>query len=244
MSTAYKLLDAYFKVKKFKDHYDQVKSIHDYAAKLEDNKKFKNKDVQFFKEGTTKKPSKGLKNALSIFKAADKNPPEWPANDTGVFYLSMLRSSLKFGHDSQSTKNAKKNYLNKCRYYAEQLGAFLTELQKRGEKISKHMKWTILVLEYYHELRLIFLKFAEIPSKITSAEQWTWVALSIGVVELTGQTSSCQVVLGRLEKTNTKTIKDCKEQIKNNQMWIKFMKSAAVNKPGAIKKNLKNKKPK
>ncbi len=242
--SAYKALDAYFKAKDFQGHYDNVKSVHDYAEKLANKNEFKAKDVQFFQNDRIKKASKGLQNALSVYQSAARKSPEWPQNDTELFFNSMLKTAEKHGADSQSTKNTQKNYLNKCVFYSKQLNAFLAEQQELGGKISKHLRLMISMQKHCQNLQKVFIKIAHIPSIVTSAEQLNWVVLSEGAVELTGYTSSCCSVLKRLDDTNTKTIKECKEVIKSNRLWIRWSKSTAVNKPGAIKKNQNAKNPK
>ncbi len=242
--SAYQALDAYFKAKDFQGHYDNVKSVHDYAEKLGNKKECKPKDVQFFQNDSIKKASKGLQNALSIYQSAAKKSPDWPQNDTELFFNSMLKSAEKHGTDSQSTQSTQKNYLNKCVFYDKQLNAFLVEQQELEGKISKHLKLIISMQKHCQNLQKIFNKIAHIPSIVTSAEQLNWVVLSEGAVKLTGHTSSCRVMLERLEGSNAKTIKECKELIKSNQLWIRWAKSSAVNKADAIKKNQKAKKPK
>lgn len=242
--SAYKALDLYFKAKDLQGHFDTLKSIHVYSKKLEKASDVHPKDLQFFKSGRAVKANKGLKNALRVYQGAAKNPPEWPRNNTEQFFDSMLKSSEKFGVNSQSTKNTQKNYLNKCIYFGKQLDGFWAELKEREAKIAKHLKLCRGLQGYCQDLRKTFYKIARIPSVVTSAEQGNWVELSEDAVVMTGHASSCVSALERLDRTNAKTLKECRELMKSNQMWIKWIKSAAVNKPGAIQKNRTAKTPK
>ena len=108
----------------------------------------------------------------------------------------------------------------------------------RAGKIADHLKMMTAMKKYCQGLQKLFLQIARIPSLLTSAEQLHWVVLSEGAVTLTGRASSCETTLETLRKSTDKTLKECRDQIKTNQLWIKWMKSTAPTKAGALKKNL------
>lgn len=244
--TPYKALDTYFKVKDLQGHYDTVSSIHDYANKLskEKNPKAKPKDLNFFENEMGKKAMKGMKNALSVYEAAQNSAPDWPANDTALFFKSWLRAAEQHGTKSKHYQNAKKNYENKCIYYGKELKTFSTRLADRRRKIIKHLSLASGMFNYNDELRKTFWKIAHIPSLLTTAEQATWVELSEVATKLKGQSGSCVSVLKKLDNANSKAMKECRQTMQENATWAKFAASDAPDADGSLKKNAKSSRPK
>ncbi len=243
--SAFAILDTYFKSKEIQGHFETVKSLHVYANKLNGQKTDAGtpRDIRFFKTSLTKSAKKGMKSGLKILQAAEKENPEWPDDYTLLFFKSMLRAADKSGTNSTAFKNSKKNYENKCKFYGKELAKLLARLTLRRVGIDKNRKLAQNMSEYCTELSKVFLKISNIPSKITTGEQYEWLALSESSIELKGYAASSIAALGRIKTANEKAIKTCKKNQRQNQLWIKWITSSKPEEEGAIKKNLKSAKP-
>ena len=240
-----KALDLLIKAHQVKGQHDEIKRVHDYAQKVAkaNPEKLKWDDLKFFNDSTMDAATSNARKVLQQIKEAEKSPVEWPRSDSVRAFTAAAGVVGKYGADSAQAKKAVKSYSDALESYGRALKKLDGELDTKTSKLTDTAKTYIALKKYANVVSQAFLKLAKIPSFGGTAQNAMFFSLSQDAQQYGGIVSRILKGLNSLDKKNMQHIKNCKDLIKTNQLWINWSKSKHTSQRGALEKNAEAKLP-
>ena len=234
-------LEAIFKARKIKVHYDKVKKVYDYSKKIEkaDPKKLSWDDLKFFTNKQMTESTKAARDALKLAQAAEKTSLEWPVSKSLTLFLDACKLAEKHGANSKQAQTALKKYTGELKAYDKALKQMLAGLKSSSGELTSNLALAEALQEYAGVLNKAFMKCAAVPALGGTAQNAMFFSLAQDAVQYRGVAGSLATSLKKLQKKNADYLKECQERTKTNQAWITWASNSKAQEDGALKKNTK-----
>lgn len=236
-------LDKFFKVKDVYDQVAELKKLSDYGKKLEERKSLEWDDLKFFENEQMTAATKKVRNAVKAADEALNAKADWPESGSLAAFASALKAAEKFGHDSVQTKKAVEAYRKCLTDYEKALQGVISNLEMRQQELPRRIRVATALAAYCEALEDAFMKCAQIPNPLGTAQNAEFFSLSQDAQQLRGEVNSLRTRLEKIEKRNAEVIAEGKAKIEENKAWIAWASKDATSGPDSLKKNEKATKP-
>jgi len=230
----------------FKSAYDEIDQVKKYSKKLEnkDPKKLKWDDLKYFSNKTMDKAKKAIKQTLKKTKAAEKTFLDWPESLTQRAFSIYFKEFMKSGKDDAKTRNALKMYQITLKVYDQDLTKLVAKLKEAEKKIAQNQRRFDALVKYADLLQKVFMQCAKIPSLTGTAQNAMFFGLSRDAQDYGSTARDVSKSIGRLAKLNAEYVREVKDKIRINRLWMKWAGGSKATQEQSLKKSASAKTPK
>jgi len=168
----------------------------------------------------------------------------YPTSGTLKAFIALMKISQKHKVGSPQFEAGKKVYIAAIKTYDKDLKATLASLKSEDTKLADNLKLATALRDYAAVLEKAFMKCAQIPSGISTAQNAMFFSLSQDALQYKGIMNGVVSTTQKLVTKNKGYIKDVEAKIKENADWLVWAQSGSPNQDGNLKKNEKATKPK
>lgn len=234
------------KARKAKFQFDRVKKINDLGENVvnADEKKLTREMLGYFDDHTMDEVMNLSRTQVRATQKAEREKLVLPKCDSLRAFMLAMNAAGKFGVNSPQAKKALEKYVFLLQIYALDLLGLIDDLKAAGRPIPKDRILVKRMIGYNRVLENTFDRAMRIPSLLGTAQNATFLGLLLNAEKYGGMLTAWDNSLQKLEKKNTAHIREVQELIKLNKLWLIWATSSKSDKDGAMKKNVKAKKPK